>query len=338
MYKIKTRYSQFDLISLSETLAEIYELSAPLKCQFYRNGLNDTYKITDANGDIYYLRISLTEVHTTTDIEEEIAVILCCRRGNLNVVEPIACSDEKYVWEVIAPEGKRQAVLFREVINKPAQNPDSETMYRNLGSQIAGIHTVTQSMIKEMHRPLIDKTMLSERPLKLLKPYLHHRMADYDFMKRTNQVLWNYITENLSNDSSFYGVCHGDIQPGNYFFIDEDPFIFDFDCMGYGYYAYDLGVLLGNMTFMDNDIYKKPLWNWILDGYSSVRTLDPRENKSVYAFAALQMMRVLAYHVELTEQDNGVFYYTSDNHLNMFIGAYRRLFEVACTECGLHIS
>lgn len=333
MNSVKIRYSQFDLSSLAEHLAEIYDLPTPLRCFFFRNGLNDLYKVTDAAENVYYLRISLSGVHTTAELEEEIAVILCCRSKKRNVVEPVPCRDGNYVWEITAPEGERQAVLFREIISRPSQN--SEIMYRNLGAQIAGIHTAAEELAKDMRRPPIDKTVLSERPLKLLEPYLRHRMADYDFMKRTNQILWNYITEQLSGEPSFYGVCHGDIQPGNYYFIDEDPVIFDFDCMGCGYYAYDLGVLLANLTFMDNDIYKKPLWTRVLEGYSSVRCFDTREIRSIYAFAALHMMRVLAYHVELTEQNNGIFYYTSDGHLNMFVGAYRRLFDVACTECGI---
>ncbi len=333
MMDINVRYSQFDLMSLSEILSEQYEVPLPLRCQFYRNGLNDIYKVTDSAENVFYLRISLSGVHTLAEIEEEIAVILRCRKENLHVVEPIACKNGDYVWEINAPEGKRQAVLFREVISKPAQNP--ERMYRNLGAKIAGIHTATECMAQDIHRPVIDKTMLSDRPLALLEPYLQHRRTDYDFMQRTNSILWDYIEKNLGKDHSWYGICHGDIQPGNYYFIDEDPVIFDFDCMGCGYYVYDLGVLLANLTFADNDIYKKPLWNWILEGYTSVRKLETREMKAIFAFAALQMMRVLAYHVELTQQNNGIFYYTSDSHLNMFVGAYRRLFAVACEECGI---
>ncbi len=333
MSSVNIRYSQFDLSSLVELLVKKYDLPEPLRCRFYKNGLNDVYKVTDNNGNGYFLRISLAGVHTTAEIDEEIAIILSCRSANLHVVEPVPCHDGNYVWNISAPEGNRQAVLFREILNQPSGNP--ETMYRNLGQLIADIHTTSAVHAKDMHRPPIDRIILSEHPLELLKPYLSHRMADYDFMVRTNQILWNCITEELADNPSFYGICHGDTQPGNYYFNGETPILFDFDCMGCGYYAYDIGVLLANLTFMDNDIYKKTIWSQVLEGYSSVRCLQPQEIRSIYAFAALQMMRVLAYHVESTEQNSGIFYYTSDPHLDMFIGAYRRLYNVACEKCGI---
>ncbi len=330
---MKVRYSQFDLSSLVKYLSEIYSLPEPLHCHFFRNGLNDVYKVTDNTGSNYFLRVSLAGVHTISEIEEEIEWIIACRSAGLDVVEPIPCRSGSYVMELVAPEGTRPAVLFREIRNTPAGDP--ETLYKNLGQLIAGLHIVPAESRKSSWRPMIDQTLLSTHPLELLKPYLSHRMTDYEFMVRTNSILWNFITEELKEDPTVYGICHGDIQPGNYYFHGEKPVLFDFDCMGYGYYAYDLGVLLANLTFADNDIYKKSIWAKVLEGYSSVRPLKSQEVRSAYAFAALQMMRVLAYHVELTGQNNGIFYYTSDPHLDMFIGAYRRLYDVTCTECGI---
>ena len=333
MNVMKVRYSQFDLSALAEHLSEIYPLPEPLHCQFFRNGLNDVYKVNDNAGNNYFFRISLAGVHTTAEIEEEIRFILSCRCTGLEVVEPISCRNGTFVWEIEAPEGKRQCVLFREIPNTPSG--DAATMYRNLGCLLAKLHAVSADSHGILQHPPIDQNLLSIRPLALLKPYLTHRMEDYDFMSRTNLLLWNFITGELKDRPGVYGICHGDFQPANYYFEGETPILFDFDCMGCGYYAYDLGVLLANLTFADNDIYKKTIWAKVLEGYSSVRTPEPQEIRSVYAFAALHMMRVLAYHVESVGQNSGVFYYTSSSHLNMFIGAYRRLYAVACAECGI---
>ena len=78
MTHIRIRYSQFDLDSLSEFLKEKYDLPLPVQIQFFRNGLNDVYKVTDADENVFYFRVSLSGVHTTADIEEEISVILKC--------------------------------------------------------------------------------------------------------------------------------------------------------------------------------------------------------------------------------------------------------------------
>ncbi len=332
MNSFKIRYSQFDTADLAGRLSEIYDLPSPVRCQFFKNGLNDMYKIT-AGQDVYFLRVSMSIVHNLAEIEDEIAVILRCREKNLDVVEPIVCRDGRYVWEFAAPEGIRQVAMFRGIKNQPSDN--AEARFRNLGAILAGIHEAALPLSGTLHRQEIDKTVLSKRPLSLLKPYLGHRMGDYDFMKRTNLQLLDFIAKILPKEKPYYGICHGDFQPGNYFFDCVKPVVFDFDCLGGGYLAYDLGVLLANLSFSDNDIYKKPVWGWILEGYDSVRRLTDEERKAIFAFAALHIMRVLAYHMEIVEQNNGIFYFTTDPHLNLFIGAYRRLYNVACAECGL---
>jgi len=141
----------------------------------------------------------------------------------------------------------------------------------------------------------------------------------------------------LGKYSTAYGVCHGDVQPNNYYFQGDVPVLFDFDCMGRGYFAYDLGVLLANYTFADNEIYQKPIWASVLAGYRSVRAFSEDEEKAIYIFAALHMLRVLSYHAKCREQNQGAFYFMTDAHLNLFFGAYKRLTVLANEKAVLQL-
>ena len=334
MSSIKVSYSQFSPISLLEKLKNHYDLPTDSICIFFKSGLNDIYKIT-AQGNSFFLRVSLFNVYSSTQIDEEIQFIRHLRACGLSVVEPIQCKDKSYVLELDAPEGMRQAVLFRGIEQSPAG--DTDIRMKNLGSLLAQVHMSSLSFQNHSTRPLINETMLVEEPTRLLNPFLKHRTNDLEFLSKTALPLWMSVDSMLSRHSGTTGFCHGDIQPNNYFYNGEHPVLFDFDCMGRGYFAYDLGVLLANLTFMDNEIYQKDLWCSVIRGYSDVRLLNDDEEKAIYIFAALHMLRVLAYHAKCREKNQGAFYYMTNYHLDMFFGAYKRLAMLANDQAGLNI-
>lgn len=334
MNTVKINYSQFSPPSLLAELQNHYDLPSDSECIFFKSGLNDIYKIT-AENDSYYLRVSLCGVYSTEQIGEEIEYILYLRKQGLSVVEPIPCKDGSYVLELSVPEGVRQAVLFRGIVQSAAG--DANTLMYNLGRLLAQVHEASLLFDSPTTRPVIDKAMLVEIPATLLTPFLNHRPDDLAFLKQTAMQLWHSADDMLSKHSTAYGICHGDVQPNNYFFQGEQPVLFDFDCMGCGYFAYDLGVLLANYTFADNDIDQKPMWASVLAGYRSVRSFHADEEKAIYIFAALHMLRVLSYHAKGREQNQGAFYFMTDPHLNTFFGAYKRLTVLANEKASLHL-
>ncbi len=334
METIKINYSQYQPSALLSELQNHYHLPSDSECIFFKSGLNDIYKIT-AESDSYYLRVSLRGVYSTEQISEEIDFILYLRGQGLAVVEPIPCKDSSYVLELSAPEGMRQAVLFRGLTQAPTG--DGNTRMYNLGKLIAQMHMASHSFQNHTTRPRIDESMLVTEPVALLKPHLMHRTDDLAFLNHTAMPLWSAVDAMLSKHRDTTGFCHGDIQPSNFFFCGENPVLFDFDCMGYGYFVYDLGVLLANLTFMDNEIYQKSIWDSMLDGYRSVRPLVDDEMKAIFIFAALHMLRVLSYHAKLTEQNQGSYYFMTDHHLDTFFGAYRRLTHLADEKACLYL-
>ena len=334
MSSIKVNYSQFLPEALLAELKNHYDLPTDSSCVFFKSGLNDIYKIT-TQGNSYFLRVSLFNVYNTVQIDEEIRFIHHLRTRGLSVVEPIQCKDKSYVLELDAPEGMRQAVLFRGITQSPMG--DANILMKNLGNLLARIHTSSLSFQDHSARPSIDDTMLVEEPTRLLNPFLKHRTDDLDFLSKTALPLWLSVDSTLSKHNGTVGFCHGDVQPNNYFFNGEHPVIFDFDCMGQGYFAYDLGVLLANLTFMDNEIYEKDLWHSVIKGYNDIRLLNDDEEKAIFIFAALHMLRILSYHAKCREQNQGAVYFMTDYHLDTFFGAYKRLAMLANDKASLNI-
>lgn len=334
MSTIKVKYSQFVDDELLDVVKLHYDLPQDSSCIFYKTGLNDIYKIISKDRN-YYLRISLSNVYNTSQIEEEIQFVLHLRNCGLSVVEPIRCNNNTYILELNAPEGMRQAVLFKEIEQSPMG--DADVLMRNLGMLVAKMHIASRTYNKTSVRPSIDEKMLVKEPSSYLNEYLKHRPDDLDFLNKTAMALWDSADKMLSKYDDLIGYCHGDIQPSNYFFKEDRPVIFDFDCMGWGYFAYDLGVLLANLTFHAEDIYEKTVWCAFIDGYNSVRQLNEDEKKSIYIFAALHLLRVLSYHAKCREGNQGAVYFMTDYHLNIFFGAYKRLTNLAIEKSELRI-
>jgi hypothetical protein len=60
------------------------------------------------------------------------------------------------------------------------------------------------------------------------------------------------------------------------YFTGDEPVIFDFDCMGYGWRAYDICVYAHNESFLDEEIkyYKKNIHNgMIVFGYKNKKDI-----------------------------------------------------------------
>jgi Ser/Thr protein kinase RdoA (MazF antagonist) len=81
--------------------------------------------------------------------------------------------------------------------------------------------------------------------------------------------------DTLSPQSSDVGLCHGDLHPGNARFADDGrPTLYDFECCGYGWRAYDLAVFLWNSYGERRPRrWRESRWNAFLSGYRSIRPL-----------------------------------------------------------------
>jgi Ser/Thr protein kinase RdoA (MazF antagonist) len=317
----KVRYSQLDTAALNSVLIKRYNLEEPVSCRLFKNGLNDVYKIKTAK-EVYYLRISLTGVHGQRDYEEEISIINTLCENGIRAASPVRCRDGCFVWAISAPEGIRYAVLFSEVKQEPSDDKVKQSY--NLGIITAQIHTVADEKSVIVSRPPYDFNQMANKPLSLIQPNISHRPDDYDFLCGAAEKLCRYIKENLNYEKPYYGYCHGDIQDGNVFYTGDEPEIFDFDCMGYGWRAYDIGVFAMNheANYIESDS-----WKAFLEGYNSIRQLSKIELESVSAFAALHLLWVMGIHADLIDRNQGCIFYCSDYYFNHFIGIFKMWYE-----------
>jgi Ser/Thr protein kinase RdoA (MazF antagonist) len=116
--------------------------------------------------------------------------------------------------------------------------------------------------------------------------------------ERVNQVM-----DEWGKGPEVYGLIHGDLgMDANVLFWDGEPRIIDFDDSGFGYYIFDLSIILEDSR--DHQIQPR-FRDALLDGYTQVRPLSESEIKNINLFLAayaiywsLYAADVVRYHPE----------------------------------------
>lgn len=317
------RYSQLSPGALMTEISERYDIGIPVECRFFRMGMNDVYLVRTEN-ETYFLRISPAGVYKLNDYEEEVAIINLLHCHDIGVANPIKCRDGSSIWSVNAPEGERFAILFPEAKNQPSQDR-LKCMY-NLGVTIARMHMITDENNVKVSRPPIDLVQLVDTPKKLIKRYFVNRMGDYEYLCDSMDKLSQFISDTLPMTKPYYAFCHGDLHLSNVNINGEQPVMFDFDTMGYGWRAHDLAVFLFNHTLQNEKFRESDSWKSLLDGYNSVRKLDDNELRALPAFCALRNTWVLGIRTKLSEiHDN---YQLPDRVLNIFFNTFKFWYNI----------
>jgi Ser/Thr protein kinase RdoA (MazF antagonist) len=278
--------------ALAERVLSQYPLGDVPTCEFVRSGLNDTYRVRDG-AQSYYLRVYVHGWRELHDIKAEVALLNHLHAHELPVSYPIATLGGEYIFSLNAVEGIRYAVLFSAADGQMRAETDHRSYaYGRLAGQIHGCVDRLPQTLERFH---IDHELLLDAPLRAIEPFLAHRPKDYDHLCDTALSLKARIDELLSKEAPVYGICHGDFNRTNVHFDDADaPTVFDFDCFGYGWRAYDLAVFgwqAGDFGWSKTaKANRTRRWNLFLRGYEEHRTLSAAEHEAVKVFPPIRQI------------------------------------------------
>jgi len=302
-----------------------YDLPGPVRCEFFTPGLNDSYEV-HAGRRRFFLRVYRHGWRSRSEIDAEVAVLRMMKARRLPVSHPIARRDGRFVTRLAAPEGTRYAVLFSSA---PGSPPDfsKRDRARSYGRIVADMHRCADRRPETGKRFDLDCAHLVDDPLMRLRPFLAHRPADLEYLEDVGPALWRSIEQRLPRELPEYGFCHGDHHGFN---VHGDArgrmVVFDFDCYGQGYRAYDLAV------FLWVDVQHRGLgrsdraaasrrWNAFLDGYESVRVLSADERAATRAFVPIRHIWLMGLQAELTPRIGRV--HMSDRNFDAAMGFIR---------------
>lgn len=302
------QFSVLSSKSLEKEILSRYAIGGNFKCQFFTQGLNDIY-VVKTSGDTYYLRISIFNWRTKEEINAEIELLNQLYKNGISVSKPVQDDYGNLIHDIIAPEGIRYAVLFTEAKGIKNDNPNQKQNFL-LGNMVAQIHTYADKITLNNNRFDIDLRHLIDEPLKTIKPYMLHRVDDFEYLKHIGRQLRVFMKKTLSKSKPEYGICHGDMHHGNIHFDNDGTImIFDFDCFGYGWRAYDIAVFLWhqqlNRSASEDEDSKQKQWESFLDGYNTVRHMNVNELNAIKVFVIIREIWLLGIHLGSLERNRG---------------------------------
>ncbi|HEY0723756.1 MAG TPA: phosphotransferase [Pyrinomonadaceae bacterium] len=262
--------------------------------------MSDTYRVEQGRRKAY-LKVYRHGWRAKAEIQGEVELLRYLRKRNISVSNPIRNSADAFVAQIDAPEGHRYAVMFSEAKGvEPEFNLENSRQY---GRLVGMVHNATDACPDHIRRPLLDIDHLAREPLDRIRSYLARRPRELGYLARVAEDLADAICSLLPTSAPEFGICHGDVTFANVRRDGRGRFtLFDFDCSGYGWRAYDVAISLWSQGFEFNrsaNANRMRKWNAFLDGYHTVRCLSDNELQAVNLFVPLRQIWMLGVHSSL---------------------------------------
>lgn len=245
-----------------------FDIGQLIECSFLKKGLNYSYLVITTTGKYIY-RIYRNQWRCLEDILYEVEALTHIYKSYSNISVPIAYLNKEYIQQIYCLNKSYYGVLFSYAEgHTPDINEDSSF---KLGKMLAKIHICTNEFKSKYKRSYnIDVHHLLDEPLlhlsSKIETYLSKESCEFIYK------LANYIKHTLMNLELEWGFCHGDLHDWNVHCQENSYTIFDFDCCGIGFRAYDLAVYWWNLK-VNYPEKEEVCWKAFKSGYLNTRTL-----------------------------------------------------------------
>jgi Ser/Thr protein kinase RdoA (MazF antagonist) len=286
-------YATLSAAALAAWLEAAYGLGAVTACRLLHRGLNDSYLVEAARGR-YVLRIYRAGWRTADDIAYEMAVLGHLGKQGVGVALPVLRRDGALVEWLLAPEGSRAAVLFTHAPGRELDGSPEDS--RRYGRAAASVHAATDDFETTHPRFALDLDHLLSEPLMAIRPLLRHRPADLDYIETLAASVRREVAA-LPLGAMDRGFCHGDFHGDNAHIDGEKVTLFDFDCGGPGWRAYDIAVFRWRWG---DDEAGDARWTAFLEGYRSLRRIGEADLAAVPLFVVARAIWLRGLHAANT--------------------------------------
>ena len=276
---------------------ENYKLS-DTRFKFLRAAGNTLFQVIDNNPiptpdtDIYetgkyLLRIHQPGYQTPEAIKLELEWLnSMVKDDNLPVPKPVFTLDGQLTTSVSIPgiPGQRTCSLLSWIRGRELKKYNIKPYhYEQLGKLIAQLHNHTEiygppeNQSKRIYdwEGLFGKS--TKKAWELLSP-------EYIKPFRTITKKVKRVMNDWGKSTEVYGLIHGDIgMEANVLFWKGNPRIIDFDDSGFGYYVFDLSIVLEDS---EEDQIKSVFREALIDGYNQIRSLTEDQINALDLFLA----------------------------------------------------
>lgn len=253
---------------------------------------NAVFRVDDADGSRWALRVHRRAYRTTDQIRSELAWMEALAAAGVRTPAVRAGVDGAGVQTVRttnAPE-PRDVTVLGWIDGRPLDEDRSTGAYRLVGrtSALVQEHGRAWTPPAWFRRPTWHADALMG-PTALWGDYadLAALGSEQRALMHRAAALVRRRLDAFGRDPDRFGLTHGDLMPDNILLASGVPVVIDFDDGGYGWYLYDLATLLA--VEVGGDDYARIRAAW-LDGYRTVRALP---DAHLPAIETLVMARLL---------------------------------------------
>ena len=266
--------------SLEDSISNVTELKGGLQ--------NKVFSFTYGKVKLV-ARVTLAKKRTIEQLQAELTFMETINLNGIKTISPFKFHDQSitsFKWNGLI----YWVVLFEyfngkhiDVQNRSEWNPN---FFQNWGRTIAKIHSIVSETSQEITRPCFiqDKGI---NPIPSLVDKVDPELAVvYESIKME--------LETFSKTKDTFGLIHNDLHQGNFFVVENELILFDFDDCAYNWYAQDLAVSLYHALWTGESFH--PDWTEFHDvfitnffnGYSSYRSLTDDDMKLVSIFLRMR--------------------------------------------------
>ncbi len=284
-------YSTFSSDGIRELILPHYDLGKSVECTLFHRGLNDTYLVSAPNGK-FGLRVYRSKWRTRAAIMAELLALQHLDSRGVSVATPLKRSDGELITDVDAPEGVRSAAVFHWASGVEARyiNATHAEQYGRLAAQL---HNAGDDLPSSAARPALDMNYLLERPLTFLRPALKSHRSQAARLDALVERLRSRLKE-VRGQMFDWGFCHGDLHGGNVHVDGDRLTLFDFDCCGPGWRAFDLATYRWAARIRQ---VEEQAWKPFIEGYLRVRPAAANSVEVVPLFIMLRQIWLTGLHV-----------------------------------------
>ncbi|MDK4736249.1 phosphotransferase [Rhizobium sp. CNPSo 3490] len=284
MLDFEPQYSTPGVETIGRFIDRHYGLAGPVDCRLLNRGLNDSYLVIDSIGERYVFRLSHRRSRGPADVRTETAFLRHLQEAGVPVAAPMPTRDGSFFLQGQAPEGLREAVLFREVSGREPGAADAGDAQAN-GRTLALLHNAAQTFSFEGALYRLDLEHLLHRPQARIRD--SGLVEDADVLRDLESIAMRTAKAIDAFRNLTWTQCHGDCHGFNARINDAgEAVFFDFDDGGPGYLAYDLSVFLWAKVSFGRSL--TPMWTAFINGYRAIRPITPDDFEAALRFVIVR--------------------------------------------------
>lgn len=255
---------------------------------------NTTFKVATQNND-YALRIYRHNKHSIREIESELIwSTSILNKTDLTIPSSILTKHNSLFTTSTAPgiSEPRCCVLFQWLPGRFIKTKFTNKTIKQVGEFLAKLHNFSQQFVPPpgFKRPIWDEDgLLGSFPIDLPIKNEVFSPSDRKVLDSAALQIRKDIAK-LDQKGESFGLIHGDLHFGNCKFHQGKIQVFDLDDCAWGYYLFDLAIVLYYLRRLENF---DALQTSLLIGYQTVKSLPQQYEFCLEAMMAARRLHLM---------------------------------------------